>query len=88
MNQKVERNMSIFEKYLTLWVLFCIGAGILLGKLAPSFAGYLDSLAVYVNEAPVVSTKKSKGKYDKINPIAISFFCCVDIRAKSLSRNK
>ena len=34
-----ERNMSIFEKYLTLWVLLCIGAGILIGKVAPGM-GY------------------------------------------------
>jgi len=58
-----ERNMSIFEKYLTLWVLLCIGAGITLGKFAPSFSRYLDSLSIYVNEAPVVSI-----------PIAICLF--------------
>ena len=27
--------MSIFERYLSLWVALCIGAGIILGKLAP-----------------------------------------------------
>ena len=27
MSEAVERNMSIFERYLTLWVLLCIGFG-------------------------------------------------------------
>jgi ACR3 family arsenite transporter len=47
--------MSVFEKYLTLWVLLCIGAGVLIGKVAPGMAKYLDSLAISVNDAPVVS---------------------------------
>lgn len=47
--------MSVFERYLTLWVLLCIGAGVLLGKAAPGVAGFLDGLAIYVGEAPVVS---------------------------------
>lgn len=55
MGEKVVRNMSIFEKYLTLWVLVCIGAGILLGKVAPGIARALDGLAISVNGAPVVS---------------------------------
>jgi ACR3 family arsenite transporter len=51
-----ERKMSsIFERYLTVWVLLCIIAGILLGKVAPGLAHYLDGLAIYVNDAPVVS---------------------------------
>jgi ACR3 family arsenite transporter len=51
-----ERKMtSIFERYLTLWVLLCIIAGIILGKFAPGVARYLDGLAIYVKGAPVVS---------------------------------
>jgi ACR3 family arsenite transporter len=49
------RGMSVFERYLTLWVLLCIVAGIVLGKLAPGAATFLDGLAIYVDEAPVVS---------------------------------
>ncbi|HSV43895.1 MAG TPA: arsenical-resistance protein, partial [Candidatus Bathyarchaeia archaeon] len=63
MEKKLERGMSVFEKYLTLWVLFCIGAGILIGKIAPEMARYLDSLSIYMNGAPVVSI-----------PIAICLF--------------
>jgi len=50
-----EKEMSIFEKYLSLWVGLCIIAGIVLGKAAPGVAGFLDNLALYVGEAPVVS---------------------------------
>ena len=52
---KQAKGLSIFEKYLTLWVLLCITAGIVLGRVAPGFAKYLDSLAIYVGKAPVVS---------------------------------
>ena len=63
MSEKVDRNMSIFERYLTVWVIACIGAGILLGKIAPGIAKALDGFAIYVNGAPVVSV-----------PIAICLF--------------
>ncbi|MBL7114218.1 MAG: ACR3 family arsenite efflux transporter [Kiritimatiellae bacterium] len=55
--------MSVFERYLTLWVGLCIGIGILLGKIAPGLAGFLDGMAISVNGAPVVSI-----------PIAICLF--------------
>ena len=46
---------SVFERFLSLWVILCIIAGILLGKIAPGVAQYLDSLAITVKGAPVVS---------------------------------
>ena len=49
------KGLSFFERYLSVWVILCIMAGILLGKAAPGVARYLDGLAIYVNEAPVVS---------------------------------
>ncbi|PIU55101.1 MAG: arsenical-resistance protein [Deltaproteobacteria bacterium CG07_land_8_20_14_0_80_38_7] len=64
MNKEIStKNMGIFERYLTLWVLFCIGAGIVLGKIAPNIATSLDRMAIYVGDAPVVSI-----------PIAICLF--------------
>ena len=60
---KETKGLSFFEKYLTGWVILCILAGIILGKVAPGFATYLDGLAIYVGEAPVVSI-----------PIAICLF--------------
>jgi len=47
--------MSIFERYLTVWIALCIVGGIALGKLAPSIAQTLDGMAIMVNGAPVVS---------------------------------
>ena len=47
--------ISFFERYLTVWVGLCIVAGIVLGKLTPGLAKSLDAMAIYVNDAPVVS---------------------------------
>ncbi len=47
------KKLSIFEKYLTLWVLLCIGAGILLGKMAPGVAITLDSWSIYQVSIPI-----------------------------------
>ena len=52
---KEQKGLGLFEKYLYVWVILCILAGIALGKSAPGVAKYLDSLAIYVGEAPVVS---------------------------------
>jgi ACR3 family arsenite transporter len=49
------RKLTFFERFLTLWVILCIGGGIILGKTAPSVSTYLDGLAIYVGDAPVVS---------------------------------
>ena len=57
------RRMQGFERLLTLWVLLCMGAGIVLGRLAPGFARALDGMTLDVNGAPVVSI-----------PIAICLF--------------
>ncbi|MDD4909090.1 MAG: ACR3 family arsenite efflux transporter [Candidatus Omnitrophica bacterium] len=48
-----ERRLSFFEKYLTLWVAGCIGAGILLGRLFPALAVRLDSFSVYQVSIPI-----------------------------------
>jgi len=47
--------LNVFEKYLTVWVLLCIVIGIIFGKVIPGAAKYLDGLAIYIGEAPVVS---------------------------------
>ncbi|MBU0733697.1 MAG: ACR3 family arsenite efflux transporter [Proteobacteria bacterium] len=52
---KGPKGLSLFEKYLSVWVILCILGGIVLGKVAPGVAKYLDGLAIYVGEAPVVS---------------------------------
>ena len=55
--------MGFFERYLSVWVGLCIAGGILLGKVAPGFARTLDSMAISVQGAPIVSI-----------PIAICLF--------------
>ncbi len=60
---KPAKGLSIFERYLTLWVALCIVGGISLGKVAPNFASFLDGMALSVGNAPVVSI-----------PIAICLF--------------
>ena len=60
---KQAKGLSVFEKYLTVWVGLCIVIGITLGKVAPGVATFLDGLAIYVGDAPVVSI-----------PIAICLF--------------
>jgi len=55
--------IGFFERYLTLWVLLCIAAGIALGRLAPDLAATLDRMSVMVDGAPVISI-----------PIAICLF--------------
>ena len=53
--QNEERKMtSVFERFLSVWVFLCIIVGILLGKFTPGVAAYLDGMAIYVNDAPVV----------------------------------
>jgi len=34
----MEKNLSFFERYLSVWVFLCIIGGILLGKAAPKIA--------------------------------------------------
>ena len=48
-----EQRLSTFEKYLTLWVLLCIVAGILLGKAAPDLALQLDSMSIHHVSIPI-----------------------------------
>lgn len=48
-----ERKLSFFEKYLTLWVIGCIGLGILLGKLFPQAAITLDKISIYQVSIPI-----------------------------------
>ena len=48
-----EKKLSIFERYLTLWVLLCIVGGILLGKTAPEFATALNDFSIYQVSIPI-----------------------------------
>jgi len=48
-----EKNLSFFERYLTIWVALCIAGGILLGKLAPGVATTLNEMSVYQVSIPI-----------------------------------
>jgi len=48
-----ERRLNFFEKYLTLWVIGCIGTGVLLGKLFPEIAVSLDQFSIYQVSIPI-----------------------------------
>lgn len=48
-----ERNLSFFERYLTLWVIGCIVLGVLLGKLFPQVAVSLDKISIYQVSIPI-----------------------------------
>ena len=48
-----ERDLSFFERYLTIWVIGCIGTGILLGKLFPQAAVALDKISIYQVSIPI-----------------------------------
>lgn len=50
---KAGGNLSLFEKYLTVWVLLCILAGIGLGKTFPGVATTLDRMSVYNVSIPI-----------------------------------
>ena len=48
-------SLGAFERYLTLWVFLCIGAGILLGQLLPSLFAALGGLQVAQVNLPVAA---------------------------------
>ncbi len=45
--------LSFFERYLTLWVILCIGGGIALGRLFPGVAIALDAMSVQQISIPI-----------------------------------
>lgn len=48
-----KKKLSIFERYLTIWVLLCIGGGIVLGKVAPDVATRLNDFSIYQVSIPI-----------------------------------
>ncbi len=41
---KTAKRISFFERYLTLWVGLCMGAGVLIGRAAPGLTGWLRGM--------------------------------------------
>ena len=48
-----KENLSIFERYLSIWVVLCIAGGIFLGKIAPSLATTLNDFSIYQVSIPI-----------------------------------
>jgi len=48
-----EKKLSIFERYLTIWVLLCIVGGIVIGKVAPDVATMLNDFSIYQVSIPI-----------------------------------
>jgi ACR3 family arsenite transporter len=48
-----EKKLSIFERYLTIWVVLCIAGGIFLGKIAPDVATTLNEFSIYQVSIPI-----------------------------------
>jgi ACR3 family arsenite transporter len=40
MSDEKKQGIGFFERYLTLWVLLCMAAGILIGKFLPGISGF------------------------------------------------
>ncbi len=47
------KRLSIFERYLTVWVFLCIAGGVILGKTAPGFAAMLNDFSIYQVSVPI-----------------------------------
>jgi ACR3 family arsenite transporter len=75
------RGLSVFEKYLTVWVILCIAGGIVLGKLAPGVARWLDGVAIYIGDAPVVSIPIAVCLFFMMYPIMVKIDFAEVIRA-------
>jgi arsenite transporter len=50
---KAGGKLNLFEKYLTIWVFFCIIGGIILGKTFPQVAKSLDAMSIYNVSIPI-----------------------------------
>ncbi len=50
---KAGSSLGIFERYLTLWVLLCIVAGIAIGRAFPNIAVTLNDISIYQVSIPI-----------------------------------
>jgi ACR3 family arsenite transporter len=73
--------LGFFERYLTVWILICIAVGIALGSVAPGVAELLDGMAIYVNDAPVVSIPIAVCLFFMMYPIMVKIDFTEVVRA-------
>ncbi len=84
--RKEPRGLSAFERYLTVWVILCIGSGILLGRLAPGVARYLDGLTLDAGGAPIVSIPIAVALFLMMYPIMVKIDFAEVLRAGRAAR--
>lgn len=53
MDTREQRSISFFERYLTVWVLLCMAAGILIGKFLPGIPAVLEKLQYAGQNLPI-----------------------------------
>ena len=80
-NESNGKGIGFFERYLTVWVVLCIVAGIVLGKVAPGVAKSLDAMAIYVGDAPVVSIPIALCLFFMMYPIMVKIDFAEVLRA-------
>ena len=80
-NDAEGKGIGFFERYLTVWVILCIVAGIALGKVAPGVAKSLDAMAIYVGDAPVVSIPIALCLFFMMYPIMVKIDFAEVLRA-------
>ncbi|MGB4595471.1 MAG: arsenical-resistance protein, partial [Anaerolineaceae bacterium] len=51
--QEKASGIGFFEKYLTVWVLLCMAAGILIGKYLPAIPEFLGKIQYYGQNIPI-----------------------------------
>lgn len=78
---KNARPLGFFERWLTAWVLACIGLGIVLGRWLPDLAGWLDAASLYVDGAPVISVPIAVCLFFMMFPIMVKIDFTAVLRA-------
>ena len=53
MEQAKKNGIGFFEKFLTVWVLLCMGAGVLIGKFLPGVPDFLGKAEVANISIPI-----------------------------------
>lgn len=53
MNKEKAQGIGFFEKYLTVWVLLCMAAGILIGKFLPTIPEFLEKIQYAEQNIPI-----------------------------------
>lgn len=59
MDPKNKAGISVFQKYLTLWVILCMVVGVLIGKFLPQIPTFLNQCEDHKQDKNEVSIMKN-----------------------------